>query len=221
MSCHSYVFFDADPSIRKLNEKEVVDAKKEFAAILENSTHIHTSSYGTLGLKANTRFMLHFEASEASDIHLLMNELIHTSLGRYLTLPYTLLGLTRPSPYRPAHVQEKKPEETMHPERRYLVVYPFTKTAAWHLLPMEERRAMMGEHIAVGRKHTERISQLLLYSYGIDDQEFIVSYECDDLLDFQTLVIELRATRGRAYTQSDTPIFTCVRASIAEALDLV
>jgi chlorite dismutase len=129
--------------------------------------------------------------------------------------------MTRPSPYRPPHLQEKKPEETLHPERRYLVVYPFTKTSTWHLLPMEERRAMMGEHIAVGRKHTERISQLLLYSYGIDDQEFIVSYECDDLLDFQTLVMELRATRGRAYTQSDTPIFTCVSVSIQEALSLV
>jgi chlorite dismutase len=79
----------------------------------------------------------------------------------------------------------------------------------------------MKDHVAVGRKFNESISQLLLYSYGIDDHEFIVSYQTDSLADFQTLVMELRATEGRGHTLRDTPIFTCTRQTIESALTMI
>jgi chlorite dismutase len=225
MNTHSYIFFDREPSLRDVDDDTLSQYKKEFAAKVHLSATVQISAYATLGLKPHTRFMLHLQALEASDIQIAVRDFLHTNLGKHLVISHTLLGVTRPSPYRrskPDAVDEKlEIEERKHPERRYLIVYPFTKTAAWHLLPFEERREMMGEHVGVARTHSEHISQLLLYGYGIDDHEFIVSYECDSLLEFQTLVMELRATRGRAYTHSDTPIFTCVRTSIEEALSMV
>ena len=81
------------------------------------------------------------------------------------------------------------------------------KTAEWYLLPREERQRMMNEHIRVGKQYPE-IRQLLLYSFGVQDQEFVVVYEMDDLRQFSDLVADLRAVEGRIYTERDTPLHT-------------
>ena len=160
--------------------------------------------------------MLHFTADEAEDIQKNIQSLLQTSLGRHLVITYTLLGLTRSSQYKTQTKREEK--EFVDGAMKYLIVYPFTKTTSWHLLPFEKRKEMMEEHVLTARKFNESINQLLLYSYGIDDHEFIVSYQADSLLDFQTLVMELRATKGRAYTKNDLPIFTCTFVPLENVL---
>ena len=102
----------------------------------------------------------------------------------------------------------------------YLVVYPFTKTAEWYLMSKATRQGMMNEHIKVGHEYPN-IRQVLVHSTGLDDQEFMVAYETEDLREFQSLVIDLRATDARVYTLSDTPIYTCVHRPLREALDLL
>lgn len=66
---------------------------------------------------------------------------------------------------------------------------------------------MMNEHIKMGKQFFD-IKQLLLYSFGIQDQEFVVSYEMDDLTRFSDLVNTLRSAEGRKYTLLDTPLIT-------------
>ena len=78
----------------------------------------------------------------------------------------------------------------------------------------------MGEHIKVGRAYPN-ISQILLYSTGLGDQEFIVGYETESLAEFQDLVTDLRSTEARRHTLQDTPIFTCVHRSPERILDLL
>lgn len=120
----------------------------------------------------------------------------------------TLWGLTRPSPY--TRGESSRTIDPLAGERApCLVVYPFTKTSEWHRLPLEERRRIMGEHIGVGRRY-EEVDQLLLYSYGLQDQEFVVVYETADLARFSELVGELRATEARPFTLRDTPIWTAL-----------
>lgn len=217
MQYHSYIFFDSEPSCNTFSTSELESAKQAFSQCIENCADVEVHAYATLGMKAGSRIMLDMEASSPVDIQKLLRDLMHTSLGFHLRISHTLLGLTRGSQYRSGPQKEADPKAP----HQYLVVYPFTKTIEWHLLPKEERQKMMTEHIVVGRKYSQRISQLLLYSYGIDDQEFIVSYQTDSLEEFQTLVMELRATEGRRYTQSDTPIFTCIHMPLAEALNML
>lgn len=214
---HSYIFFDSQPTIAGLSKSDFSAYKVAFADVAAKDTDVYVRSYATLGLKAGSRFMLHLRAKEASTIQMLVRDLMHADLGRHLKITYTLLGITRPSPYNPKNTMHEEED----PGRKYLTLYPFTKTIGWHLLPKEERGRIMKDHVAVGRKFNESISQLLLYSYGIDDHEFIVSYQSDSLLDFQTLVMELRGTEGRGHTLSDTPIFTCTRQSIQDALGMI
>ena len=120
----------------------------------------------------------------------------------------TLWGFTRPSQYSKGRSpQEIDPFSTER--KRYLVGYPFVKTMDWYLMSRDARQGMMNEHIRVGHQYPE-IKQLLLYSFGLQDQEFIVVYETDDLPMFSDLVNDLRATEARRYTQRDTPIFAAV-----------
>ena len=130
----------------------------------------------------------------------------------------SLWGFTRPSQYtKTRSTQEIDPfAET---RMQYLVMYPFAKTAQWYLMSREARQGMMNEHIRIGKQY-EDIKQLLLYSFGLQDQEFVVVYETDDLPRFSDLVNELRDTEARRYTLQDTPVCTAIYYPAEETLAL-
>jgi chlorite dismutase len=121
----------------------------------------------------------------------------------------TLWGLTRPSPYTRRGGSDREIDAVGGARERYLIVYPFSKTADWYLLPETERRELMGGHIRVGRRY-DRVRQLLLYSFGLQDHEFVVVYEVDDLATFSDLVRDLRETEARRFTALDAPVLTAV-----------
>jgi chlorite dismutase len=135
---------------------------------------------------------------------------------RWVTVRETLWGFTRPSQYtKTRSTQEMDPFAGTRAQ--YLVVYPFVKTAEWYQAPEEERRRMMGGHIRVGKQY-EDITQLLLYSFGLQDQEFVVVYEMADLHRFLTLVQELRSTEARPFTARDWPLHAGVLQPDFDAL---
>ena len=218
MAFHSYLSLDSDASIHTLMDDERMEAEKEFVQCVEARADISSHLYATLGLKTQSRILLHMEGESPVIIQTLVRDLMHTTLGRHLRITYTLSGITRSSQYNPHHAPKESAPETPH---QYLVVYPFTKTIEWHLLPYDQRRAIMKDHVDVGRKFSASISQLLLYAYGIDDHEFIVSYQMNSIEEFQTLVMELRSTEARRHTKHDTPIFTCIHMPFKDALAML
>jgi chlorite dismutase len=129
----------------------------------------------------------------------------------------TLWGFTQPSQYtKTRSTQELDP---FGPVRSpYVIMYPFVKTAEWYLESRERRQEMMAGHIRVGKRYPD-ITQLLLYSFGLQDQEFVVVYETDDLLQFLALVHELRATEARRFTARDWPLHSGVYQATPEDLD--
>jgi chlorite dismutase len=132
------------------------------------------------------------------------------------TLTTALWGFTQSSQY--TKTRSRQEIDPFAPERQpYLVMYPFTKTAAWYQHDRDARRDMMMEHIRIGKQY-EDITQLLLYSTGLQDQEFVVVYETRDLLRFSRLVTDLRSTAGRPYTERDTPLHTAIYQPGLEAL---
>jgi len=136
----------------------------------------------------------------------------------YLQISAILWGYTRPSEYtKTRSAQEIDP--FAEARRPYLVVYPFVKTTEWYLKSREARQGMMNEHIRIGKQY-ESISQLLLYSFGVQDQEFVVVYETDDLPRFSDLVNELRSTEGRRYTERDSPLHAAIYHPAEETLAL-
>ncbi len=127
---------------------------------------------------------------------------------RYVHAVDNLWGYTGKSTYsRAKSAQEIDPFSD--DRATYLVAYPFTKTKEWYLMGREARQGMMNEHIRLGKGYPQ-IKQLLLYSFGLQDQEFVVVYEMEDLPLFSDLVHELRSTEARRYTERDTPLITAI-----------
>ncbi len=139
---------------------------------------------------------------------------------QYVDSNLVLCGMTNPSVYRKSSkpsTQEINPFEDKR--QPYFVIYPFSKTPNWYLMPREHRQLLMNGHIKLGREYPA-IKQLLLYSVGVQDQEFIVAYEMEDLAMFSDLVMKLRSTIARDYTLLDTPIITGTLRSIDELVDI-
>jgi len=214
-----YAFFKADPAWRRLSEEERARGKREFAQVVEQWQGIRTFTYSTLGLKVDADLMLWRTADSPDSLQESLAALQRTRLGLYLHLTHSLWGMNRPSVYtrrRTAQEQAIDEEERL----RYLTVYPFSKTNEWYLMSKEARQGMMNEHMRVGHEYA-KVRQVLLYTTGLDDQEFVVAYETDDLHAYQGLLIALRSTEARRYTLKDQPIFTCIHRPLPEALELL
>lgn len=215
-----FLFYRLDPAWRRLPEDgRICRATSEFADTVEEAGTITTYAYHTTGLKAGTDLLLWRHGSDVAEMQASAARLQQTTFGRYLELTRSYFGLIRPSTYTRRQTAQ---EQAVFSQERgtYLVVYPFTKTVEWYLLGKATRQGMMNEHIKVGREYPN-IKQILVHSTGLDDQEFMVSYETEDLLEFQSLVIDLRSSDARAYTLADTPIYTCVHRPLREVLELL
>ncbi len=213
-----FVFFKVDPAWRRLPEQERAKGKREFVRAIEQS-HLKTYAYSTLGLKVDADLMLWRTANSLDELQEGMSALLRAGLGSYLLNTHTLFGMTRPSQYtRRRTTQEQAIDE--QERERYLTVYPFSKTTEWYLMSKEARQGMMNEHMRVGHEYAH-VRQVLLYTTGLDDQEFVVAYETDNLYEYQGLLIALRSTEARRYTSKDQPIFTCIHRPLSEAVDLL
>lgn len=214
-----YLTFKADRAWRHLDEKTRCDGRAEFVQELARANEITSYAYSTLGLKRDADLLLWRIGASPEGMQDSLSRLLMTGLGRYLDLTHSFVGLIRPSHY--VKRQTTQEQAIFEQERmRYFIIYPFVKTIEWYLMSKEARQGMMNEHIRVGHEFPA-VRQLLVYSTGLDDQEFLVAYETDDLDMFQELVISLRATEARRYTLRDTPIFTCVYRPVAETVALL
>jgi chlorite dismutase/nitrite reductase/ring-hydroxylating ferredoxin subunit len=199
------------PADRELSKAELIDAVESFGGSLR------VRSYSTVGLRGDADFLLWQIGESLDDVQALAAAIATTPLGPYLSMPYSYLAMTRPSVY--VSEEESADRTVLHPsDSKYFFVYPFVKTREWYQLSLEERQEMMSEHIRIGRKYPS-IKLNTTYSFGLDDQEFVVSFETDEPADFLDLVMELREAKTSMYTLRDTPIFTCIARNLSETLD--
>jgi len=217
----NFAFFKTCPEWRELPEAERERGKAEFAQVVKaHSERFPILPYTLVGARGDCDFMLWRISYRLEDFRDMQAELNGTGLGAYLETPYYYLAMTRRSIYLdPVHPEHDEDRTRIIPGKKaYLFVYPFVKTREWYALSKEERQKMMNEHIIVGNKYPS-VRLNTTYSYGLDDQEFVVAFETDKPQDFLDLVMELRETQASRYTKLDTPTFTCIAGKIEEVLD--
>jgi chlorite dismutase len=216
-----FTFYKLDPQwqllpadIRERGKQQLKDIVRDY------ERHALIRSYGLYGLRSDCDLMLWQATTDIEELRSLTSQIRRSLMGPYLRETHAFLSMTKRSIYigknaRGAH----DPRLVITPEdKKYLFVYPFVKTRAWYALSMEDRKRMMNEHIRVGLTYPS-VRLNTTYSYGLDDQEFVVAFETDELADFLDLVQELRETEASQYTLRDTPMFTCVAAPIDDILE--
>ncbi|HVM33276.1 MAG TPA: chlorite dismutase family protein [bacterium] len=220
----SFAFYKLSESFRTLAPAQREEAKKSFVQAVEA---FHQDgillAYSTLGFKAGVDLMLWRISYDLDSFQRMDSRILKSGLGPHLTQPASYLAMTKRSIYIDKHQHEGQDGNRMAivPGRgKYIFVYPFVKTREWYLLSKEERQRIMDEHIRVGNLYPS-VKLNTTYSFGLDDQDFVVAFEGDQPQDFLDLVMALRETEGSKYTVRDTPIYTCKLMGVRETLDLL
>ena len=212
----AYTFFRVDPAWRRLPVEERAAHKDAFAEVIDDFAprFDHLRTYSTAGVRPDCDLFLWKIVDRYETLGELGAALNATPLAAWLETPYNYLATTKASEYTSARRARKI---TPHGSP-YLVVYPFVKVRPWYALPDEDRRRAMDEHIRIGREEFPTIHNHTTYSFGIDDQEFMTAFECDEPADFMHLMLRLRDSEASRYTERDTPIFVGKHMTIREAL---
>jgi chlorite dismutase len=212
----AYTFYKVDSSWRRLPVEERIAGKDAFADVVDEwaGRMADLRAYSTAGVRPDCDFFLWKITERYEDLGELGAELNATPLAGYLQTPYSYLATTKASQYTAA----RRPRKIVPKGSPYLVVYPFVKVRPWYALPQDERQRAMDEHIRIGAEFAS-IHNHTTYSFGIDDQEFMTAFECDEPADFMHLMLTLRESEASRYTERDTPIFVGRACEIREALD--
>lgn len=208
-----------DPAWRRLDSEQRCRGAEDFCCAINSESAVTTFTYSTVGLKVGVDLLAWSLAPSLEALEGKNAKVLRSGMGAWMTVQHSFLGIIRPSQYvkRPT-AQE---QSLFTGERsRYLIVYPFTKTTDWYLLAQEERQSVMNEHMKVGHRF-KQVKQLLASSFGVDDMDFLVAYETDDLAAFGELVRELRGTESRRSTVRDTPILTGIHRPIEDIARLL
>ncbi len=199
---------------RRLDVDERESAKKEFADLVgELSTDNEIRTYSTVGTRPDADFMLVQDSSTVDTFHETSKRINHSLIGSYLEQSYSYLSIRRKSRYKHGGGAPKLKENY-----KYMVVYPMTKTRPWYEKAKQERQDMMNDHFRVGKNYP-MVKINTSYAFGLDDTEFVLSFEMDNPSDFVSLVMDLREVPAAQYTAVEIPIFTTIRMPISDALD--
>ena len=217
----NFTFYKARPEWRLLSDADKQRSREAFVKTVEefrSSLLIH--SYSTIGLRTNVDFMIWRIGYQLEPIQEMTSRLNQTEMAKYIEPSQSFLSMTKRSMYidkdNPEHVEDRL--HIVPGKSQYLFVYPFVKTREWYSQPGEKRQEMMDEHIRIGSKYRS-VKLHTTYSFGLDDQEFVVAFETDYPSDFLDLVQELRETKASSYTLRDTPMFTCRQRELGECLE--
>ncbi|HEX4651488.1 MAG TPA: chlorite dismutase family protein [Granulicella sp.] len=220
----NFTFYKVMPEWRRLPEDVKTAHKAEFAAVLAKWNKLGeflSVTYSTVGTRGDVDMCVWSICYAIDELNTMRAELLKTALAGYLTIPHNFLSMTKRSQYQIDREDESEGEGrgAIRPGgQKYNFVYPFWKTRPWYQLSLEERKRLMDEHIRVGLQYP-RVKLNTTYSFGIDDQEFVVAFETNFPEDFVDLVQHLRETEASLYTLQDTPMFSCVRMPAGEMLN--
>lgn len=219
----NFAFYKLDPAFRHLSKDQREAAKKELLEVLEEydaDSNIILLSYSLVGIRADADIMFWRVSYEMEIFQKMSTRLYQTVMGQYLIPSYSYFSQTKRSMYLDMFNPEHEEDRThiIPGKAKYVFVYPFVKTRQWYLLTQFTRQGIMDEHIFVGNKFPS-VKLNTTYSFGIDDQEFVVAFETDEPGDFLDLVQQLRETQGSLYVERDTPIFTCIAMSLEDTIN--
>ena len=170
--------------------------------------------YSTTGFRADADLMLWLLAETPQDAQQAIVSFRRTSAGRSLTLAWSFMGAVKPAEFTADHSPAFVRGE---PPKRFLCVYPFVRTPEWYLLPREERAEMLREHGEIGREFPDVLANTTS-AFGINDWEWILAFEADELDRLVDCIRRLRDAKARLYTKEEVPFVTGIRKDVREAL---
>lgn len=160
--------------------------------------------YDVSGVRAGTDVMSWIHAPSAEAIQAALRAFRRTRAGAGTTLVWSAFGTHRPAEFARDHAPSFMLGK---PPLGWLCVYPFVRSYDWYLLPEAERGEMLREHGLAGRAFPA-VQANTVSSFALNDWEWILALEADDLHELVDLMRALRATRARLHVREEIPFHT-------------
>jgi chlorite dismutase len=217
----NFIFYRARPEWRLLDDAEKLHCRQRFIDTVDDFRRdllIHT--YSTVGWRTNADFMIWRIGHDLEPFQEMTSRLNGTSMAKYVEATQSFLSMTKRSMYieKDCSDHEEDRNHIVPGQSEYLFVCPLQRTREWYSRPQEQRQEMMDENLRIGSKYRS-VKLHTTYSFGLDDQEFVVAFETNKPSDFLDLVQELREAKASCFTLRDTPMFTCRQRTLAECLE--
>jgi chlorite dismutase len=208
-----YPCFKATAGFRDLDADGAAREVEELFKGWEGSVTVR-GAYSTAGFRADTDLMLWLLGPSPDAVQDALVAFGRTEAGRLLELSWAFMGVTKPAEFTadhsPAFARGEAP-------RRYACVYPFVRSPEWYLLPSEERAALLREHGEIGREFPDVLANTTS-AFGINDWEWILAFEAEDLDRIVDCIRRLREAQARRFTKEEVPFVTGVRKDVRAAL---
>jgi peroxiredoxin len=206
-----YPCFKASPGFRDL---DVDDAAQEVENLVKEWDGVTVRGvYSTVGFRADTDLMLWLVGPSPDAVQDALVSFRRTQAGRRLELSWTFMGAVKPAEFTADHAPAFAKGEA---PRRYLSVYPFVRTTEWYLLPPEERSALLRDHGEIGREFPDVLANTTS-AFGINDWEWILAFEADELDRIVDCIRRLRGAEARRFTKEEVPFVTGIRKEVGSA----
>jgi chlorite dismutase len=198
------------PALREDITGEATDLFEQLAA----KDVVVRGTYEVSGLRADADLMVWWHAASSDALQDGYALLRRSALGRHLTPVWSAMALHRPAEFNKSHIPAFLAGEE---PRRYLCVYPFVRSYDWYLLPDAERRDMLAEHGRMARGYPD-VRANTVASFALNDYEWVLAFEADELHRIVDLMRDLRASRARLHVREELPFFTGRRRGVGEII---
>jgi hydrogen peroxide-dependent heme synthase len=171
--------------------------------------------YDVSALRADADLMIWWHAETAEQLQSAYSRFRRTRLGQHLRPVWSVMALHRPAEFNKSHIPAFLAEEQA---RRFVCVYPFVRSYEWYLLEDKERRALLAEHGQMAREYPD-VRANTVASFALNDFEWILAFEADELHRIVDLMRHLRGSETRRHVREEVPFYTGTRRSIRELVE--
>src|SRR3954454_23962089 len=166
--------------------------------------------YDVAGLRADADVMVWWHAETVEALQEAYHALLRTDYGQHLDPVWSVAALHRPAEFNKSHIPAFMSDED---PRAYVCVYPFVRSYDWYLLDDKERRDLLVEHGQMAREYPD-VRANTIASFALNDYEWILAFEADELHRIVDLMRELRASRARMHVREEVPFYTGPRVPV-------
>jgi peroxiredoxin len=209
----TFTAYAAFRSSEALSHRPRADLAAEAEAALTEAEGVAVrGSYSTVGMRADCDLLLWLVGPSAEAVQASQVALRRTQLGSTMEPFWQAVGVHREAEFSKSHVPAFFAGES---PRRWLCAYPFVRTSEWYLLDPDRRRELLIEHGRMGREYPD-VRANTVSAFGLGDYEWLLAFECDDVVRIVELIRHLRGAQARLYTNNELPFITGIRKPLAE-----
>ncbi|MDY6050516.1 MAG: hydrogen peroxide-dependent heme synthase [Corynebacterium sp.] len=218
---HQYVqwlAFSIIPGALGEDRAAVIEDAHAFLAAVESRGITVRGIYDVSGIRAEADFLIWWHADQLTDLQRAYNDFRRsTLLGQASLTFWTGTGLHRPAEFNkshiPSYIRGDEPKE-------WMTLYPFVRSYDWYLLDPSERRKILADHGAAGRKFPQVLANTTA-AFALGDYEWMLCFEADDMDTLVDLMHAMRYTKAREHVREEIPFFSGPRVDIAQIIEVL